>query len=420
MVLPFTDVPYRFIPSHRSRLMCWLGSELNRRWILPGRHRISELELHGLDSFQQHVRRGDRVMFTPNHPTHSDPQVMVEVLRRLGMRSEFMTAWEVFVRSRFNRWILPRIGCFSIDRWGLDSQAIKHASDVLNRGQHSLVVFPEGNVFLQNDLVSPFNEGAAFFALRTAKDLPSGQRVVMVPVSIKLTYIEDVMGEVQQHLKRTAKNMSLDLDSDPCPLAQLRMIGFAALRRNQRMRGLDVTSSINPQEAISHAVTNVMERLEAKVELPKLPDTTLLERVCRVQRTVQRVRSDPERKVDHAAAATWADEALLAFKILSYLGDYVHRNPTLDRYAETAEKLCEDMHGEMVPAYGTRKAIARLGQPIDLTDHLNGRLRDAVGKVTATCQRAVQEGVDLINQDLQHVGSSLVAEPQPKNSAKFE
>lgn len=413
MVLPFTDAPYQFLPSRRSRLICWLGSELNRRWILPKRHRVAEVELIGLDSFRDSLQSGDRIMFTPNHPTHSDPQVVVEMLRRLRMGGEFMTAWEVFVRHRINRWVLPRIGCFSIDRWGLDSQAMKHASDVLRRGENSLVVFPEGNVFLQNDLVSPFNEGAAFFALRTAKELAeTGQRVLIVPVSIKLTYIENVWEAVQHRLRTTAQKIGAAIESSSCPLAQLRMTGFSALRRNQRMRGLDVSAGTNPREAITHAVTNLLDRLEAKVELPRLAEATLLERVCRVQRAVQRVRSDPDRMVDHPAAATWADEALLAFKILSYVGDYVHRYPTLDRYAETVEKLCEDIHGQMIPAYGTRKAFVRLGQPIDLTNHLGLRLRDAVAQVTATCQNAVQEGIEQTNQILQHAGSSLIAEPQ--------
>lgn len=413
MVLPFTDVPYQFLPSKRSRPLCWLGSQLNRHWILPKRHRVNEVELLGMDAFRSSVRRGDRLMFTPNHPSHSDPQVMVEILRRLRVPGEFMTAWEVFVRSRAQRWILPRIGCFSIDRWGLDSQAIKHASEVLRQGRNSLVVFPEGNVFLQNDLVSQFNEGAAFFALRTAKDLQqASQRVLVVPVAIKLTYTENVWDCVQQHLRNTAGKLAVELETDPCPLAQLRMLGFSALRRNQRMRGLDISTVDSPREAIQHAVTNLLERLEPKVELPKLPEATLLERICRVQRSIQRVRSDPERKIDHAAAATWADEALMAFKILSYLGDYVHRHPTLDRYAETVEKLCEDVHGQMHAAYGTRKAIVQLGKPIDLSDQLGVRLRDAVGNVTATCQKAVQAGIDQINQTLQHAGSRLVAEPQ--------
>jgi 1-acyl-sn-glycerol-3-phosphate acyltransferase len=394
--------------------MCWIGSEFNRRWILPKQHRVAEIELHGLEAFRDALRPGDRLMFTPNHPTHSDPQVMVETLRRLRVRGEFMTAWEVFVRSRAVRWILPRIGCFSIDRWGLDSQAIKHATEVLRCGQHALVVFPEGNVFLQNDLVSPFNEGASFFALRTAKELaPHGQRVLIVPVSIKLTYLENVWDAVQNRLRITAEKIGVALESNPCPLAHLRMIGFSALRRNQRMRGLAETLGENPREAISDAVTNLLDRLEAKVELPQLANATLLERVCRVQRAIQRVRSDPERKIDQAAAATWADEALLAFKILSYLGDYVHRHPTLDRYAETVEKLCEDIHSQMHPAYGTRKAYVRLGEPIDLTNHLGSRLRDAVGQLTAASQNAVQNGIDQINGTLKHPGSLMVAQPQP-------
>jgi hypothetical protein len=66
-----------------------------------------------------------------------------------------MAAYDVFLRSRLNAFIMSRCGAFSVDRESLDTQALKHAHNVLLKGRHALTVFAEGNVFLQNDILAP-------------------------------------------------------------------------------------------------------------------------------------------------------------------------------------------------------------------------------------------------------------------------
>jgi 1-acyl-sn-glycerol-3-phosphate acyltransferase len=414
-MLDFCDQPYKFFPARRNSLFASICGHLNRRIHLPRRHLIETVEVHGADGLRSLYRSGHRIILTPNHPTHSDPQIMLEAMRQAGVPSQFMAAYDVFLRSRLNAFIMSRIGAFSVDREGLDSQALKHAHATLLQGKHALTIFPEGNVFLQNDVVASFNEGPAFLAIKAASELSQQSvGVVIVPVAIKASYTENIREGAFDRLQSLAKSVDADLQKTECPLERLRVVGHQALRRNQRMRGLPESSGGDAKEIIQQSVSGVLERLEQKVGLPKIEHKSLLERVCRVRRSIHLVRIDDNRTADHSAAASWADEALLAFKVASYLGDYVHRQPTLDRYAETVEKLDEDIHSRVANRFGRRHAYVKFCDPIDLGEFLERgkKLRESARELTARCEQAVQGGVDELNAANNSTGTQLVAEPQ--------
>ncbi|NJN36535.1 MAG: hypothetical protein HC794_05085 [Nitrospiraceae bacterium] len=118
------------------------------------------------------------------------------------------------------------------------------------------------------------------------------------------------------------------------------------------------------------------------------------------------VRTDPQRSVDHAAAATWADEAMLAFRIASYPEHYAAQNPTVDRISETVEKLEEDLLTRMPPPFADRQATVRFNTPIDLRDYLakGQKLRESLRQLTADTEGSVQRGLDAINRQNPHPG----------------
>ena len=117
-MLEFSDASYRFFQAEPSPFLIRVGRTLNRHFIVPGaKHLVKELRIEGdTDALIEARRRGDRLLFVINHPSHSDPQVITEVHRRLGQRSCFMAAYDVFLRSRFTAWSMQKLGNFSIDR----------------------------------------------------------------------------------------------------------------------------------------------------------------------------------------------------------------------------------------------------------------------------------------------------------------
>lgn len=407
-MLDFCDEPYRDYPPKDIPPWRWVLNWYNRKRFLPRAKRITDLTVHGADTLAQCREPGDRVVLVPNHPTHGDASIMLEASRRAGLTTQTMAAYDVFLRSRIDALIMQRLGAFSVDREGSDPRAMKTAIGVLEKGRHALVVFPEGNVYLENDRVTPFSEGAAFLALRAARQLKEqGRRVLAVPVSIKATHLTDCRPGITERLHGLARVVEVELPSDVTPVVAMRLIGVALLHRNLKLRGLDAPEADDFHGLISHAGGTVMDKLESKLSIKPKPATPLIDRVRKARQVIHEVRTAPERIADHAAAATWADEAMLALRLASYSDSYAASNPTLDRIEETSEKLAEDIHREMMPPLADRAAYVRFNEPIPLCEYVAEKRpgRQQVRDLTARCESAVQRGVDLLNQANPHPGA---------------
>jgi hypothetical protein len=324
-----------------------------------------------------------------------------------------MAAYDVFLRSRLDAWVMQKLGAFSVDREGGDQRAMKEAAGVLTKGKHALTIFPEGNVYLRNDRVTPFNDGATFLAIRAAKELAKhGVRVMAVPVSIKLTHLTDCRAMLEQMLADLAKAMEVTGDEpagNQPPRDMIVRVGCAAVRRNLKQRGLTPPATDDIAELITFSAGAVLDDLEAKLDIQPKPDATLIDRVRAARRVIHEVRTDEARVADHAAALTWADQAMLAFRIVSYLPDYVAEKPTLDRVSETIEKLAEDVQRKMIDPIATRRAFVRFNDPICLDDYIGEgkRGKQAIRDLTAACEAAVQNGLDELNAVNEWLGGKM-------------
>lgn len=415
-MLDFCDAPYRFFPARPSMIIMSLCRWVNARWGLPGpNHRIRHLEIGGaIDAIREIERRGERVVFTPNHSTHSDPQVMTEVQRRLGAPSCYMAAYDVFLRSRLTGWVMQRAGAFSVDREGSDRKSMAEALKWLTSGRFSLTIFPEGNVYMTNDRVTPFLEGAAFLALKAQKDLGDTRPIHVVPVSIKLSHLTDIRPRVREKLAALADLTTDPHDHQADPVAELTRIGRDLLGKNLRQRGYlrpdEDISEGHLTEVLRDSVARVAVGLESKMGLTPKDPADLTDRLRKIRAAIHQIRSDPEKEAEHRVAAGWADEAILAMRILGYANPYVVENPTLDRFAETVEKLSEDVFGRWDRPLGPRDALVRLGPPIDLSAYLRdaaagGKSRQAVNGLTRAMEDTVQSGLDALNENNTREGS---------------
>ncbi len=402
-MLDFADQPYRFFPPRPNRLIAALLRVYNRRRRLPRTLAIASVQIEGVQSLQHVYRSGDRLLLTPNHPTHSDAAILLEALARARVLPAVMTAYDVFLRSRMDAWVMQKLGCFSVDREGSDPQAMAEAAATIERGRRALVIFPEGNVYLTNDQVTLFHDGAALLATRAARrwaevkdgSKPAGGRILVVPVAIKATYIDDVRPAVAARLRELTGMLDVAWDASWTPLEALRSVGRAALQRNLKLRGFDVPSGDDLPTMIEHAAGTVLAELERKLAITVSDGAGLFDRVRAARRVIHEVRIDPQRTADHPAAATWADQAMLAFTIASYSGRYVSQSPTLDRIAETTEKLAEDVHRRMMPPLGRRQAHVRFLEPIVVNDLLaDCRPREAMTRLTAAMESAIQIALD--------------------------
>ena len=411
-MLEFKDLPYRFVPPKPNPFLISLTQWVMGKVALPSkRHLIEELEIRGQDTFRQSCGKDAHILLLPNHSTHSDPQVMSEVTRRLGIQPSFMAAYDVFARSRIQSWIMQRSGAFSVDREGSDRKSMKCATDVLIQGKHPLILFPEGNVYFCNDEVAPFAEGASYIALSAQKKLGESHPVYAVPVSMKFTYIEDIRDQLRSSLDELARRFETELDPEADFGLELLRISTTALQRFLRQRGYSSSKQASSvDEQIHNAAEQIINSLEEKIEIQSKPGSSLTDRIRRIRATIHGIRIDPDREVDHPAAALWADEAILALRILGYQGGYMATKPTLDRVAETVARLREDVHSLTFPPAGKRRCIVQLGNPIDLRERLEpfrSKARQTIADLTRDCEAAVQSGIDDINASNDALGAQL-------------
>ncbi len=412
-MLDFSDQPYQYFPPKFSRFWSTLLLYHNRVRHLPGTQRIAEVVTSGHDTLLGQIKPGDRLVFLPNHSTHADAAIFLESLRQIGLRSLCMAAYDVFLRGRVHRFTMQRMGAFAVDRDGSCPKPMKQALATLDRGKDALTIFPEGNVYLTNDRITPFMDGAAFIALKAQqallKDEGKSGRILAVPVSIKVTHLTNARRRIAQRFEPLGKQLGVTTDFHAEPVKAVYQAGEIALHRNLKQRGLDIPAAPDLGTLIHQAAIQVLERLEAKLEITPKPKDTPLDRVRSARRLIHEVRIDPDRAVDHAAAATWADEAMLAYRIASYPMGYAAERPTIDRLSETVEKLEEDLLTRMPPPMGSRHAWVHFNPPIDVRDILTAhpKLRAAVGTFTCQTEAAVQAGIDHLNHHNPHPGGKL-------------
>lgn len=418
-MLDFTDAPYRYFPPRYFPPTAWVLRQFNRLHYLPKTNRIAFVGVEGEAFLEPALRgraeHGDAIVLMPNHPTHCDAPIFVEACRQVGLMPRTMAAYDVFLRSRATQWVMQRLGCFSVDREGSDKQGLTEALRTLIDTPHPLTVFPEGNVYLENDRVTPFNDGAAFLAVRAAKKLvDEGRNVWCIPVAIKVKHTTDCRALIWRRLQGIAKDLNLDLDlslepgSSDEPVAAMVAIGRNLLERNLKHRGLNPPEQSNIAEAARAAASQLIEPLERKLEIKPKNNETLLNRIRACRRMIHSVRTDDTRRADHRAAAGWADEAILAFRLASYSGDYAGSRPTVDRIGETVEKLYEDLYDQPMPPYADRSATVCFGESLNVNEALEDepKTKRLVQAITTTMEQRVQASLDAINErDKSHGGS---------------
>ena len=413
-MLDFSDAPYQFFPAKPNPFIMWFCRQVVRRLALPGRnHRLREVVVEGeTESLRELARDGARILYVPNHSTHSDPQLMADLQHRFDTPSCFMAAYDVFLRSKLQAWVMQRNGAFSVDREGSDRKSMAAAMEILREGRFALTIFPEGNVYLMNDRVTPFLDGASFLALKAQKDLGPEKPVHVVPISIKLTHLTDVRSEVRQRLDEIAAVVGAEVDHDSDPLEELISVGRLLLFKNLRQRGYlsrdEEFSGDDISSELKDAAERIVAGLEEKIDLKPKPKDNLTDRVRRIRGAIHQIRTDADQELEHRVASSWSDEAILALRILSYSNPYTAENPTLDRFSETVEKISEDLRSEWQRPIADRKAILRVGKPIDLTSRLEDfgrKARNAIIRLTRDMESTVQDGLDAINANHQSEGS---------------
>jgi 1-acyl-sn-glycerol-3-phosphate acyltransferase len=128
---------------------------------------------------QKNIPRKGALLVSSNHMSLMDPPVVGVSLGRITI---FMAKEELF-RSRFSGYFIARFGAFPVHRGRFDREAIRHAEQILSKGQ-ALVMFPEGH--------RRGNEGYAPEGFLGAALIATRAKVPVLPIG--LTGTGDIKG----------------------------------------------------------------------------------------------------------------------------------------------------------------------------------------------------------------------------------
>ena len=398
--LPLADqFPYRFYPPRLHPLWLRLGRLYIRRQ-LRREMRVEAVEIDGLAGLMPLLARGDGVLIAPNHGDNADAGVMFQVSQRAGLPFYFMAAYQLF--TGLNRFHLPRMGVFPVDREGSDLKAFKAGVEILTAGKNPLVVFPEGEVYHMADRLTPIREGAAALATTAARKVAeSGRHVWIVPVAIKYRFLDrhDPLPALHRLMDDLEARYTWWPRSDHDLVERIYFFaeGMLALKELE-YRGVVQHGPI--KERIGNLRAFLLDRLEDR-RIGKRSDAPDPLRVKALRRACLDALAEPGCTSEVAAELRRdLNDLFSVVQLYSYPGDYVKECPTVERVAETLMKFEQDVFGrlDMIAPCGPRRARVRLGDPIDVSAALesSARPRHAAQVLTDELERRIQQLLDAL------------------------
>jgi 1-acyl-sn-glycerol-3-phosphate acyltransferase len=404
-----------FRPARPNRLFIRVMRLVNLLYAMPRAHLACDAEdLTKLRSAPPGV------IITPNHSEYADALVVTELTRRANRFVTFMATRETFDTNRgINGCVLQWMGGFSVNRGGENGKCHQFAKDIVKQGTYDLLIFPEGEIYLLNDLVMPFKPGVAMLALEVASENAKEGRVhrpvTIIPAAIKYLYLQDIAPILDQTVERLERTLFGEARSGAL-YDRMYALGAELLTRKEQELGLRSEGSHDIYDRAAAIRKYVLDTLEMRYVGRVRDGDYAFDRARRLiihileELAALRDRRDVpanEREAVEADLRKDLARAQLAARSVSFVQDYVLKHPTQERTAETLAKLEREVYAREASAPKVkRRAIVRVGDPIDarryLPEYGDRRTRkDAILHLTHDLQTSIQSMIDAINQDVE-------------------
>ncbi|TWT66864.1 1-acyl-sn-glycerol-3-phosphate acyltransferase [Posidoniimonas polymericola] len=258
------EKPYEFVPPVESGFWCWAI----RFWLrsyLEKNFSVTSFDVRGAEKLRASIDEGKGVIVAPNHSRLSDPMVLGMLSKEAGTQLFAMASWHLFEQNKFERFLIRRMGAFSVYREGNDRQAVNFAIDILVQGRRPLVMFPEGAVSRHCDLVMDLMDGPAFIARQAAKKRQKQGRppVVIHPVAIRYYFDGDVEATIGPDLDALEHRFSWQPQTHLTLTQRLGKLGRAILAAKE-IEYLGAAREGDPHERADRLMQEVLEKLEEK------------------------------------------------------------------------------------------------------------------------------------------------------------
>lgn len=354
--------PYEFIPPRYSGF--WHRAI---RWMLPRTLRrtygISAVECVGAEKLRASLAAGHGVMVVANHCRPCDPMVMDTLAAEVRRPFHVIASWHVFMMNRVQRFLLPRVGGFSVYREGMDRESLKCAVNLVAEGRHPLVIFPEGIITRSNDRLVSFMEGTSFMARAAAKQRKERGKVVIHPVFIRYVFEGDLEASVLPVVEEIERRLSWQPQVGLPLMERIAKVGRALLGLKE-MEFLGKVQEGTVKERLERLEDLLLSPLEnrwtggrhdgdAMARVKRLRAAILPEMLTGKLTTLER-----EERWRHFA------ELYLVQQLHCYPDDYFD-DPSPERILETVERFEEDLTERARPHFPIR-AVIMVGDAIEV------------------------------------------------------
>ncbi len=356
------DQPYTFIPPKFSKF--WHG--LTRR-ILPKQlkktYGISTIECVNAEKLRASLDAGHGVLLVGNHARPCDPMVLDTLSAQVKRPFHIIASWHLFMTSKFQRFLLPRLGSFSVYREGMDRESLKCAINIVAEAKSPLTIFAEGIVTRCNDRLLNFMEGPSFIARAAAKQREKG-KVVIHPVFIRYFFEGDLQKAVIPVVEEIEKRLSWQPQTQLGLKERIRKVGEALLSLKE-MEYLQAHQTGSFPERLDGLVNHLLDPLENQWCAGR-HDGDVVSRVKRLRTAILPDMVNGEIS-DEERTARWRQlaDVYLVQQLHCYPGDYI-KEPTPERILETVERYEEDLTDVARPHFPIRAVIC-VGDAIEVS-----------------------------------------------------
>lgn len=405
-------MPKGFRPPKPNWLLLSLGRIVTRpalRWI----YGIVRIEYTAEDLRGFGALGTDRILLAPNHPTNAEPVVMFHLSGVVRRRFYFVSNRESFDRvfGLFGK-LLQSWGAYSIVRGAADRESFKFTRKLLAAQASKLVIFPEGEVYSQNDTLLPFHDGVFQLALGACEDMRKAEvdaPLWILPVAIKYRYLGDARRQIGASLGRLETALGI---REPKGTSYDRLVeaGMRLLRSAEAAYHLKPAQESTMQERIDGVREAIIGRVSDALGISReASETPLPDRMRRLYNEVYAVigaEEDVETVYDARLASEERHRVQPMLDDLKRLANwvavrdtYVAQKPSVERYIDTLRRMEVEVLGT-VRIKARKVCIVRLGTPIDVRPYLPGYVQDrksTVSALTEEVETRVQALIDRIH-----------------------
>ena len=179
------------------------------------RHGTTELHILGDGLKRYRQLAGARTIICPNHSSWDDTDMIFAFSSLVKENFNYLAAWEV-LHSHFGyRTWLQHVGCYSIIRGYPDRASFKATRNMLVKGKHKIVIFPEGEISHDSCNLLPLKAGMsqmAFSALQKLERDGLTAPIYILPLALRYKIKGDPRPALEDAMAALEKALSLPVD----------------------------------------------------------------------------------------------------------------------------------------------------------------------------------------------------------------